>query len=123
MSELEARRVMPGYTSCWSCGRIRLDSNLTTTRVDAPGSLFCQPDCTGPRELREIAAEIRSDWPIPHEWAAPYLDAMDHLGKITDMYGHDDAEGIVLRFLLNARSYRGETARRIKAELKGMLKK
>jgi hypothetical protein len=37
------------------------------------------------------------------------------------MYGADDARGIVMYFLANAGTWRGENARRIKAELKGML--
>lgn len=77
---------------------------------------------TTARPLHEIAQEIRKEWPKPYFGAVPYIQAMRLLIGVTDVYGSDDAESIVLYFLYNARTWRGETARRIKAELKGMLK-
>ena len=74
------------------------------------------------RSLSEIAAEIRSDWKNVNFGAVPYLDAMRSLDSINDNYGMDDARSIVLYFLSNATSWRGETAKRIKAELKAMQK-
>lgn len=74
------------------------------------------------RTIREIAQEIRKDWHPIHFAARPYLDAMLQLETVADRYGFDDARGILLYFLGNASSWRGETARRIKAEIKGMLK-
>jgi hypothetical protein len=47
---------------------------------------------------------------------------MGSLDEITDNYGQDSAESIVLYFLSNATTWRGETARRIKTELKGFVK-
>lgn len=41
---------------------------------------------------------------------------------MSDRYFMDGADDIVLRFLGNTNSWRGETAKRVKAELKGMLK-
>ena len=80
------------------------------------------PDtATAPRPLHEIAADIMDTWPEVYFAAIPYVDAMRHLDKITDSYGWDDAQGIVLRFLGNARTWRGEDAKRIKAELRAML--
>jgi hypothetical protein len=74
------------------------------------------------RSLAQIAAEIRKDWGSKVNYAAkPYLAAMADLDKITDEYGCDSGKSIVVYFLGNANSWRGETARRIKAELKGML--
>lgn len=75
-----------------------------------------------PRPLRVIAAEIRADWTNMYFGAKPYVAAMASLDGMSDSYGDDDAKGIVLRFLVNAGTWRGETARRIKAELKGMAK-
>jgi hypothetical protein len=79
------------------------------------------------RALHEIYDEIRSIWRrdrVNLPAAAPYLDAFRYLGTtIHGRYGYDTAEGIVLRFLGNARSWRGEDARRIKAELRAILKK
>ena len=84
----------------------------------------CCDDCSdnGPRPISVIAAEIYRTWPKVNYAAKPYLDAMRSLNKITDNFGYDDAKGIVLRFLGNANSWRGEDARRIKAELRGLLR-
>jgi hypothetical protein len=46
---------------------------------------------------------------------------MQSLQGINDAYGYDSGKSIVLYFLSNATSWRGDNARRIKAELKGML--
>lgn len=74
------------------------------------------------RPLHTIAAEIRADWKRPYFGAAPYLSAMATLGSIRDPYGLDSGTSIVSYFLANASTWRGETARRIKAELNAMLK-
>lgn len=74
------------------------------------------------RRLYEIAYEIRADWKKPYFGAVPYLDAMSQLNTIDDSYYADDAKTVVLYFLANAQTWRGETARRIKAELKGLVK-
>lgn len=79
---------------------------------------------TEKRSLSTIAAEIRKDWGSKVNFAAkPYLSAMAGLDSITDQYGYDDARSIVLYFLSNASSWRGENAKRIKAELKAMAKR
>ena len=72
------------------------------------------------RPICEIAQEIRKDWKTVNYGAKPYLDAMATLDSINDRYGIDSAKSIVLYFLSNASSWRGETAKRIKAELKKM---
>lgn len=74
------------------------------------------------RPLYEIANEIRKDWKKVYFGAKPYLDAMACLNSINDNYGWDSAKSIVLYFLGNASTWRGETAKRIKAELKAMTK-
>ena len=74
------------------------------------------------RSLSVIAAEIRKDWKKPYFGAVPYLNAMMCLDKITDNYGFDSAQMIVLYFLANAGTWKGETARRIKKELNAMAK-
>ena len=77
---------------------------------------------TTARPLYEIANEIRKDWKNVYFGAKPYLDAMACLNSINDNYGWDSAKSIVLYFLGNASTWKGETARRIKAELKAMTK-
>jgi len=79
------------------------------------------------RPLYEIAEEIRKTWvdkngqPNVNYAAKPYLEVLDVLTDITDKYFEDPATSIVNYFLSNASSYRGDDARRIKAELKAML--
>lgn len=74
------------------------------------------------RPLYEIAEEIRRDWKNVNFGAKPYLDAMSTLTNVTDNYGMDSARSIVNYFLANASSWRGDNAKRIKAELKSMVK-
>ena len=74
------------------------------------------------RPLYEVAEEIRNDWKNVYFGAKPYLDAMSCLESINDNYGWDSGKSIVLYFLANASSWRGETARRIKKELNAMTK-
>jgi hypothetical protein len=73
------------------------------------------------RALHNIADEIVKDWPNPFFGAVPYIRAMRHLETMDDKYGEDAAVNVVIYFLSNAKTWRGETARRVKAELKGML--
>lgn len=74
------------------------------------------------RPIYEIAREIERTWCEKISiHARPYLDAMHELTSINDNYYFDSAESIVRYFLANASTWRGEDARRIKAELKGML--
>ena len=74
------------------------------------------------RPLYTIAADIKKTWQKVYFGAVPYLDAMHTLWNITEDYGADSGKDIVLRFLANAKTWRGENARRIKKELKAMLK-
>lgn len=73
------------------------------------------------RPLYEIARDIRKDWKNVYFGAKPYLDAMATLGSINDNYGWDSADSIVRYFLANASTWRGETAKAIKKELKAMV--
>lgn len=72
------------------------------------------------RPLYEIAREIRKAWTKVSPYAEPYLEAMESLNTIDDNYYFDSGKSIVLYFLSNANTWRGEDARRIKAELKQM---
>jgi len=74
------------------------------------------------RPLYEIAADVRANWSKVYFGAVPYLDAMATLNKVTDSYGLDSGESIVRYFLANAGTWRGDAARRIKAELKTLIK-
>lgn len=74
------------------------------------------------RPIYMIARDIRLSWKKINYAAAPYLDAMDSINSIDEMYYEDTAKSVVAYFLANAGSFRGEDARRIKAELKEMSK-
>lgn len=74
------------------------------------------------RPLSEVANEVYETWPKVNYAAKPYLQAMEQLDLITGSYGADSAASIVRYFLSNATGWRGEDAKRIKAELKEMVK-
>ena len=74
------------------------------------------------RPLWEIAREIRGDWKKVNFGAVPYLDAMESLSSIKENFFYDSGVSVVLYFLANANSWRGETARRIKKELNAIAK-
>ena len=74
------------------------------------------------RPISTIASEIAADWKNVNFAAKPYLSAMFSLNSINDNYYFDSAKSIVLYFLCNAGTWRGETAKRIKSELKAMCK-
>ena len=74
------------------------------------------------RPLYVITEDIRKHWPKVNYGAKPYLDAMASLTNINDNYYADTARSVVLYFLSNSATWRGPDAKRIKAELKEMLK-
>lgn len=74
------------------------------------------------RPIHEIATEIKATWKKVYFGAVPYLDAMGTLETVDDAFGLDDGRSVVAYFLANASSFRGPDARRIKAELKALLK-
>ena len=74
------------------------------------------------RPLNEIAAEIRSDWHPVHGDAEPFVAAMEKLQSVTDTYYAASAVEVLARFQWAARTWKGATAHRIKAEIKSILK-
>ena len=72
------------------------------------------------RTLSEIAKDILQHWKNPYFGAKPYIQAMllIHSSDPKAPYLAESAEDIVAYFLANATTFRGEDARRIKAELK-----
>lgn len=79
------------------------------------------------RPIYEIAADIKREWSKLGKgvspYAKPYLDAMFSLTTIQDNYILDSGSSVVLYFLSNATSFRGERAKQLKAELKAMFPK
>lgn len=76
---------------------------------------------TAPRSLSSITRDIKTSWPKPYFGAVPYIAAMYKLDSIDDNFMHDSARSIVRYFLSNAATWRGDSARVIKAELKAMV--
>ena len=75
----------------------------------------------------EIVDLIRTDWRTMSASSRAYYDAMldqNALGLswVTDAYYADGRGEIAYRFLGDATSWRGETARAVKAEMKRRLK-
>ncbi len=72
--------------------------------------------------LSGIARLVRRDWKNVNYGAVPYLDAMGSLESINDPYYQDSGKSVVLYFLANARGWRGDTAKLVKAELNKRVK-
>lgn len=77
------------------------------------------------RSLSAIAREIQSDYaakgkPV-HYSAKPYVDAMRSLDTMDDRFYEDDASSVVIYAVSNLSTWRGETAVRVKRELRVML--
>ena len=67
---------------------------------------------------QEAKANPRASWVL---YAAPYVDALASLSTTQDDYYADSGESVVRYCLANLSTWRGETARAVKAELKAHL--
>lgn len=74
------------------------------------------------RPIYEIAKDITKHWSNVSPYALPYLKAMRQIYMIDDMYGADSASSVVRYFLCNAQGFKGEQAKKLKEELRSMLK-
>lgn len=74
------------------------------------------------RPINAIARDVENYWPKVNYAARPYLDAMHHLSLISDKYYADSAKSVINYFLANASAFKGEHAKRIKTELKELVK-
>jgi hypothetical protein len=74
------------------------------------------------RTVSAIALDIANAWPKPYFGAVPYLSAMLKIDDINGDYYEDTAASVVLYFLANAKTFRGDKARALKAELRSLLK-
>lgn len=74
------------------------------------------------RTLNEVCQEIAQDWRPMGYAAKPYFVAMSQMETVSSPYYDDSGPSVVLYFLSNAQSWKGEVARRVKKELKAMLK-
>jgi len=74
------------------------------------------------RAISDIAIDIINDWKNVHFGAVPYLEAMQEIDGVDDEYYLDSPRTIINYFLSNAGTWKGEVARRIKTELKELVK-
>ena len=74
------------------------------------------------RSISSIARDIKRVWVKPYFGAKPYLDAMTQLHSINDKYIYDDARSVIMYFLANASTFRGNDAKVLKQELKNLMK-
>lgn len=76
------------------------------------------------RTFSEVAREIRAKWSKPYFGAVPYLDTLEqvHTSDKNAPYMVEQVKDIVLYLLCNMATFRGADARRLKAELKEMIK-
>ncbi len=73
------------------------------------------------RYLFEIAEDIYQNWHNITDAAWPYLHAMQQLCTLKDYFFQDSARSVVLYFLSNSTTWKGEKAKQIKTELKQLL--
>lgn len=76
------------------------------------------------RTFSEVAREIRAKWSKPYFGAVPYLDALEqvHTSDKNAPYMVEQVKDIVPYLLCNMTTFRGADARRLKTELKEMIK-
>ena len=76
------------------------------------------------RTFSEVAREIRAKWSKPYFGAVPYLDALEQVNSSDKNapYMFEQVKDIVPYLLCNMTTFRGADARRLKAELKEMIK-
>jgi hypothetical protein len=74
------------------------------------------------RPINVIANDIRKEWKKVHYAAKPYLDAMHQITDAKSRYGYDSGMWIVMYFLSNSSTFRGQRAKELKAELKQHIK-
>lgn len=87
---------------------------MEATKVPTAEELRDMPPC-------RIATIVSNDWERPYFGAVPYLEAMACLQDMGDRYGVETGRDIVPYFISNARTWKGEVARLVKAELKRRL--
>ena len=72
--------------------------------------------------VSEIAHAIAKDWQNISPYAVDYLNAMKDIHSVKESYYAESAHSVILYFLANAGTYRGENARTYKALLKDLIK-
>ena len=100
---------------------LKLAKDLTAAETD-PAKVAEIVSSLPSMSISQIAAVVSKDWRPVNYAAKPYLEAMYSLNKITDDYGQDSGKSIVIYFMGNATSWRGDVARAVKKELTKRIK-
>lgn len=74
------------------------------------------------KTIAQLAIMVRNDWKNVYFGAKPYIVAMSAIHADDGNYGAEDAKSICTYFLCNAQTWRGDTARAVKAEIKRRFK-
>lgn len=86
-------------------------------------STSARPISTIANEIcRILSRDFPGKWHERFYGAVPYLEAMLSLNSINDRYIEDTGYSMVAYFLSNMQTWRGDDAKRIKAELNAILK-
>jgi len=77
--------------------------------------------------LSDIAYLIKKDWRKTAKngiyfGAVPYLEAMTTLSNVNQTYIAESGKSIVIYFLANAQTWKGEVAKAVKAHLNKLIK-
>ena len=108
---------------CSSCSWVKIYPRLIFFSLDDLPISFRFFSVFKINQLFGSVIQIQTNWKAVDYTAKPYLAAMSDLESINDQYGSDDGRIIVNYFLANASKWRGDVAKRVKAELNQMLKK
>jgi len=96
------------------------------TSAIAEGNLESAKSFARDAGLSSLASVIETNWGAQGNGvnfaARPYLDALASLDTIRDNYGADSGKSIVAYFLSNAGTWKGPTAKVVKAELNARLR-
>lgn len=111
---IPAAAIVAFYLKHASAEKEALEAILAGQQVTAASEYETMP-------LHVLADVIRRDWNAQggvHYTAKPYLEAMGYLNEVSDRFGEDDGNTVIAYFLSNARTWKGDLAREVKAALK-----
>lgn len=107
---------------CTKCGGEGLVTRQHAQRIAEQAKPSRGSRSSRPRSLSRIGWEICRLWKNPYFGAVPYIEALKQIDDVHDFYGDERGSSMVNYFLANAGTWKGDDAKRIKAELKEALK-
>jgi len=103
---------------------VKGEKNLIERMCSWQQKVNVTPDCVTERVVSNFLKKglMKAHLDFICEYYKPYLEAMLFLSTPKDKYGFDSASEIVNYFLANASTFRGDNAKKLKSELKEILK-